>query len=366
MLRSRPVRPVFRRRALLPAALAAAAAAALVPALGVAQPTSSLLDRADALSEQEQAAVLELYAAETALGRARAAVARRTVLVRAAVAEEESARRRADVVRRSLEASQRRVARALRALYIEGEPDLLAVLLGAESLDAALTGIDSLAFTAEQNRRLADEARERGARLAAVRARLTARRGALERARADAAAAARGLEATVAARSDTLAAIRRETALTRSRIAALEAQAAAARLASERIARAAPSPPVAEPAEQPDVPAETTEVEVEATTEEAAAPATARPGGTRTLVVDAVAYHLPGRTASGLPVGPGVIAVDPRVIPLGTRVFVPGYGPAIAADTGTAIIGNIIDLWMPSTAEARAWGRRTVEITIYG
>jgi 3D (Asp-Asp-Asp) domain-containing protein len=93
---------------------------------------------------------------------------------------------------------------------------------------------------------------------------------------------------------------------------------------------------------------------------------TAPPGGTRTLVVDAVAYHLPGRTASGLPVGPGVIAVDPTVIPLGTRVFVPGYGPAIAADTGTAIKGNIIDLWMPSTAAARAWGRRTVTITIYG
>ena len=70
--------------------------------------------------------------------------------------------------------------------------------------------------------------------------------------------------------------------------------------------------------------------------------------GTHTLVVDAVAYHLPGRTASGLPVGVGVIAVDPTVIPLGTRVFVPGYGPAVAADVGTAIKGNIIDLWMPT------------------
>jgi len=79
-----------------------------------------------------------------------------------------------------------------------------------------------------------------------------------------------------------------------------------------------------------------------------------------------VAYHLPGRTASGLPVGVGVIAVDPTVIPLGTRVFVPGYGAAVAADVGSAIRGNIIDLWMPSTAAARAWGRRTVTITVYG
>ena len=88
--------------------------------------------------------------------------------------------------------------------------------------------------------------------------------------------------------------------------------------------------------------------------------------GTHTLVVDAVAYHLPGHTASGLPVGVGVIAVDPTVIPLGTRVFVPGYGPAVAADVGTAIKGNIIDLWMPTTAQALAWGRRTVTITVYG
>ena len=95
-------------------------------------------------------------------------------------------------------------------------------------------------------------------------------------------------------------------------------------------------------------------------------PAPATPGGTRTLVVDAVAYHLSGSTASGLPVGVGVIAVDPAVIPLGTRVFVPGYGPAVAADVGSSIRGNIIDLWMPSTAKAQAWGRRSVTITVYG
>jgi len=83
------------------------------------------------------------------------------------------------------------------------------------------------------------------------------------------------------------------------------------------------------------------------------------------LKVDAVAYHLPGFTASGLPVGKGIVAVDPKLIPLGTRLHVPGYGPAIAADVGTAIKGRIIDLWMPSTAAARKWGRHTVTITIY-
>jgi 3D (Asp-Asp-Asp) domain-containing protein len=83
------------------------------------------------------------------------------------------------------------------------------------------------------------------------------------------------------------------------------------------------------------------------------------------LTVDAVAYHLPGKTASGLPCAKGVVAVDPKLIPLGTQMHVPGYGKAVAADVGTAIKGRIIDLWMPTDAAARKWGRRTVTITVY-
>jgi 3D (Asp-Asp-Asp) domain-containing protein len=83
------------------------------------------------------------------------------------------------------------------------------------------------------------------------------------------------------------------------------------------------------------------------------------------IKVDAVAYYLPGKTALGLPVRKGVVAVDPRLIPLGTKLHVPGYGPSLAADVGTAIKGRIIDLWFPTTAEAREWGRRSVTITVY-
>jgi 3D (Asp-Asp-Asp) domain-containing protein len=82
------------------------------------------------------------------------------------------------------------------------------------------------------------------------------------------------------------------------------------------------------------------------------------------LSVDAVAYHLAGRTALGVPCAKGVVAVDPRTIPLGTRLYVPGYGLAVAADVGTAVKGRIIDLWMPTDAAARKWGRRTVLITV--
>ena len=65
-----------------------------------------------------------------------------------------------------------------------------------------------------------------------------------------------------------------------------------------------------------------------------------------------------------MPVGRGIIAVDPSVIPLGSRVHVSGYGDAIAADTGGAIQGNIIDVWLPC-GEAYSWGRRTVTVTVY-
>jgi 3D (Asp-Asp-Asp) domain-containing protein len=95
-------------------------------------------------------------------------------------------------------------------------------------------------------------------------------------------------------------------------------------------------------------------------------PSDSSPPAEGQLTVDAVAYSLPGYTASGLPVGKGVVAVDPSVIPLGTRLYVPGYGPAVAADVGTAIIGRIIDLWFPTYEQAAVWGRRTVTITIYG
>jgi 3D (Asp-Asp-Asp) domain-containing protein len=96
-----------------------------------------------------------------------------------------------------------------------------------------------------------------------------------------------------------------------------------------------------------------------------ASTASAETTRTTRLTVDAVAYHLPGRTASGRPCAKGVVAVDPRLIPLGTRMHVPGYGGAVAADVGTAIKGRIIDLWMPTDAAARRWGRRAVTITLF-
>ena len=68
-----------------------------------------------------------------------------------------------------------------------------------------------------------------------------------------------------------------------------------------------------------------------------------------------------GISKSGLPVQKGIIAVDPRVIPLGTRLYVPGYGYGIAADTGGGIVGNMIDLGYADD-DVHDWVTRTVEI----
>ena len=70
-----------------------------------------------------------------------------------------------------------------------------------------------------------------------------------------------------------------------------------------------------------------------------------------------------GMTATGIPAKRGVVAVDPQVIPLGSQVYIPGYGHAIAADTGGAIQGHKIDLCIDTYQEAISFGRR--QVTVY-
>lgn len=72
-----------------------------------------------------------------------------------------------------------------------------------------------------------------------------------------------------------------------------------------------------------------------------------------------------GITASGLPLRRGLVAVDPFMIPLGTHMYVMGYGFAVARDTGSAIKGNVIDLAFNSRGEALRWGRRRVRVYIF-
>ncbi|MGY0693347.1 LysM peptidoglycan-binding domain-containing protein [Virgibacillus sp. FSP13] len=93
----------------------------------------------------------------------------------------------------------------------------------------------------------------------------------------------------------------------------------------------------------------------------------------KTVTVSATAYTADcegcsGITSTGidLKANPNakVIAVDPSVIPLGSEVYVEGYGYATAADVGSAIKGHKIDVYVPSKSEANQWGVRSVDVTI--
>lgn len=94
----------------------------------------------------------------------------------------------------------------------------------------------------------------------------------------------------------------------------------------------------------------------------------------KTLRVSSTAYTAncsgcSGRTKTGfnLRANPHakIIAVDPKIIPLGTKVWVEGYGTAVAADTGGSIKGHKIDVFMSSKKKAYAWGRKKVTIKVY-
>lgn len=95
----------------------------------------------------------------------------------------------------------------------------------------------------------------------------------------------------------------------------------------------------------------------------------------RTLTMEATAYDpsprtigpgATGRTKNGMIARFGVVAVDPKVIPLGTLLFVEGYGFAIAADIGGGIRGKEIDLCFNERSTALAFGRRMVRVHVFG
>jgi len=77
-------------------------------------------------------------------------------------------------------------------------------------------------------------------------------------------------------------------------------------------------------------------------------------------------YDLAGNTASGAPTSMATVAVDPSVIPLGTRLYISGVGVRYAQDTGGAIIGKRLDIWEPSYGQCMSWGVRTETVWSQG
>lgn len=83
------------------------------------------------------------------------------------------------------------------------------------------------------------------------------------------------------------------------------------------------------------------------------------------LIAEATAYTYTGRnTATGRPPAVGLVSVDPTVIPMGSRLYIEGYGFATAADRGSSIKGNKVDVFLESKEACRQWGRRPVKVYV--
>jgi 3D (Asp-Asp-Asp) domain-containing protein len=317
----------------------AGATAVLVPVSSAAPPSASKLRAQNAaIAQQKRSAVLSLYSLDARLVSANAhlaALQRREVTLREqrAVLKTELRLARSDA-----RVSQQRLAQRLRALYDHGGASSLDLIFGAKSIGDALTQLDNLDRVTSVNSQILVQLRQAHRRELRTKQKLAAREARLQSAIEAAAAEARALADVRGQRAAYITQLASREALNAAQIARLDAQARAAETTTRQLTQ---SPLQAVSA-----------MTVPRTT-----------SGSLTMV--STGYCLTGTTATGIPVGWGVAAVDPRVIPLGTHLTIPGYGEAIAADTGGAIVGNRIDLWFPTCAQAGGWGWRSVTIALH-
>jgi 3D (Asp-Asp-Asp) domain-containing protein len=320
--------------------------------------------RADntSLAARSQQALLQLYALETRLVRAERRLAVLRVRTAELKRETEAARDRLRIARSDLDLAEHGLASRLQALYIEGDVDPLAVLLGATSLSDALRALDDLDTLVADDGAIVSQVRAARAQLKRLLMRLAERRAELETLLVEAEATRSSLAAARSERAAYLANLRTQQAFNASLIGGLLDRASAA---EARAAQIASQSPAAGPAAKAESAPDASPAPVSAPEPAPVAAPVSAPASAGRLTVSSTGYCLRGTTATGMPVGWGVVAVDPSVIPLGTRMTVPGYGEGVAADTGSAVVGNTIDLWFPSCAQAHQWGRRTVTITLH-
>jgi cystine transport system substrate-binding protein len=328
--------------------LAALAIGLALPGAGGADPAqqaNALRRQQDTLSARSHAALLSLYALDSQLSRAKsrlAALQSQAAVLRAAQAR---AKHEEAIAEGAWRKSVNALGDHLRALYEQGEPDAIAVVLGATSVDDAMTRLDALERTARLSRLTIEQVRAAQRSLSRLRQELELREQHVQQLLTQAEQTAAALAQARAQRVAYIGSLAQQRALNNRTIARLEVTARQITARSQVVA-----------VQQTGDPAGGTST--------ATAPAPTAGSG-QELTVTATGYSLLGNTATGMPVGWGVVAVDPSVIPLGTRMSIPGYGDGVAADTGGAVRGAMIDLWFPTLAQARAWGRRTVTITLH-
>jgi 3D (Asp-Asp-Asp) domain-containing protein len=316
----------------------------LLPTAVSADSAPSLRDHASRLAQQNadlaaqsRGVVLQLYALDSRYAREQARLVELRIRTAQVKADLAAARERLHAARSTLRVEERELANRLQLMYEQGDTDPLAVVLGASSVADALGSLDSLDRIASQDRSIIVQTRAARTTTLRLAHRLDAKQRDLQALTDDAAQSLVVLRQSRAQRSSYLATLANQQRLNSAAIASYQQQALAVEAQARQLA---------------------------ASSAVSAAPAVDLAPGAHTLTVTATGYSMHGSTATGAPTGWGVVAVDPSVIPLGTHMSIPGYGSGVAADTGGAIVGDTIDLWFPTVAQARAWGRRTVTISL--
>jgi 3D (Asp-Asp-Asp) domain-containing protein len=325
-------------------------------AAGPGQKAASLQGQASVLTARAHHALLDLYVLDTRLQNAQARLASLEAQAGTLRGQRALLTQQLSATRLALATSQHRLGDNLRMLYEQGDTDPIAVVLGAQSLDDAVSRLDDLTRVADQSKQVVLVTSAAQIRLARVRSSLAARSVQLGTALAGARRTTSDLVGARGQRLTFIAQLQNKQRLKARQISALQLTALHVEAKSQKLQAAAdaatiPTNPTSTDPASPALPA-------------APAQPAAQPSG-RTITVSSTGYALPGHASTGIPVSWGIVAVDPSVIPLGTRMTIPGYGEGVAADTGSAVHGAMIDLWFPTLAQARAWGRRSVTVTLH-
>jgi peptidoglycan DL-endopeptidase CwlO len=328
------VRPVRGRIFGLGVACAAVLAMPAVPGATPIPSITKLQAQQRSIEQQKRSAVLSLYSLDSRL----AAAQHRLDLLRrdetSLRAERATLEAQLHIARTGARTSQQRLAQRLRQLYDHGGTSTMDVLFGATSLTDALNQLDNLDHVTSLDSQILTQLRSAEVHVLQTKRQLGVREARLVRAIQSASAETRSRAAVHAERAAYVA----HLSYRQTQIASLDAQAREAEAKSRQLTQSPPEAAIAQV-----VPA----------------------GSGNGLTVVSTGYCLTGTTATGIPVGWGVAAVDPQVIPLGTHLTIPGYGEAVAADTGGAIVGDRIDLWFPTCGQAGGWGSRSVTIALH-
>lgn len=312
-------------------ALSALTAAGAAPPAGSRQ-IAALEAQATQVSREREQAVFELLVLERRLEDAGVGLA--AVQAERDRLDRELARNSALLSRanRDLEISRNRLAQRLRETYKAGRAGWLALVFESTSLPNLVSRLDLLERVVRSDARLADQVEEAQATAALARRSLAATQAALAAKVADLRVQHKRLQDAHQNQARLVARLGNRLKEVQDAVRKVREKMAVANAAA-RQDRYPNAPTGVGPGGTP---------RLVDPSRPAVSPRNAGPG--TQLLVKCTAYSGGGLTATGIPVRVGIVAVDPRVIPLGTRLFIPGYGEGLAADTGSSVKGNVVDV----------------------